>query len=125
MCTQRSQFPGDFWITESTKSRENVFLRFYQELESLLAKGGQWDAEMCSSILPNARVKLAKVGQNAAQRSQFPGDFRPTQRTESRANMFLMFYQKLEWLQAKGGQWDAEMCWSISPNTQAKFAQRL
>src|SRR5438105_4941221 len=39
ICTQWSQFPGDFWQTEYTESMEIVFCMLYPVLESLGAKG--------------------------------------------------------------------------------------
>src|SRR2546423_1430795 len=40
ICTQRSQNWGYLWLTEYTEFMENMFLMFYQVLESLGAEGG-------------------------------------------------------------------------------------
>ena len=41
ICTQQSQNWGYLWPTEYSESMDNMFLMFYQVLESLGAEGGR------------------------------------------------------------------------------------
>src|SRR2546423_7724786 len=76
-------------------------------LGSLSAKGGPWGAEMQWKFPPMWESRLR--GHIYTPRGQFWRDFWQTKRTECMNNMFLMFYQVLGSLGAKGATWGAEM----------------
>jgi len=69
----------------------------------------------CRGNFPPTLAISAKWGMICAQRSEFPGDVWATECTEFRRNMFLMFYQELGLLGAKGGSWVAD---EFSPNAR-------
>src|SRR5579859_1272042 len=63
---------------------------------------------MQREISPNVR-KSPERAHVCPPRSQFPRDFWQTKYIDSMVTMFLMLYPVLGLLEAKGGQWDAEM----------------
>jgi hypothetical protein len=84
---------------------EDMLLMLYPGLGLLGAKGGSWGGMERSPKVG----EIAKMGKIYTQQSQNWGYLWPTEYTESMENMFLMFYQVLGSLGAKGATWGAEM----------------
>src|SRR2546430_6767313 len=84
---------------------KNTFLMLYSVLGLLGAKGGRWDVEMEG---PNVG-KSPEGGSVCSLRSHIWGDFWQTEYAECMDNMFLMFYQVLGSLGAKGATRGAEI----------------
>src|SRR5438270_240610 len=84
---------------------EDMLLMLYPVLGPLGPKGGSWGGmERCPKV-----EEIPKIGNICTQRSQNWGYLWQAASTECMENMFLMFYQVLGSLGAKGAIWGAEM----------------